>query len=226
MKHISFGTSVLWNTLLVASVIFAAFLLPIIPLAWQRISFKTTYTLIYITAIISLEKKSNYTILLFLVTVLLEWFSGMFHLEIMISVSRGINILFFLVIVVSLIKQIAMAKEVTSGVILGSIAGYLLMGIIYSIFISFIMQNDPAAFTALQMEDRGTDGDPNASVPLYFGYVTLASLGYGDILPLKPYTRSLATFITISGQFYIAVIVALLVGKFSAQQHKKTGKHA
>ncbi len=40
-----------------------------------------------------------------------------------------------------------MAREVTSGVILSSIAGYLLMGIIYSIFIAFIIQQDPAAFT-------------------------------------------------------------------------------
>jgi voltage-gated potassium channel len=226
MKKIHFPISALWNTLLVAAVIFAAFLLPIIPPAWQRISFKTAYTLIYITAILSLEKRSNYTILLFLITVLLEWFSGMFHMEIMFSVSRGMNILFFLVIVASLIKQIAMAREVTSGVILSSIAGYLLMGIVYSIFISFIIQNDPAAFTSLQMEDSGTGEGPNASVPLYFGYVTLASLGYGDVVPLKPYTRSLATFIAISGQFYMAIIVALLIGKFSAQQHKKTSNHA
>jgi len=58
------------------------------------------------------------------------------------------------------------------------------------------------------------------SVPVY-RYIILfynASLGYGDICPLTPLTRSLATFIAVSGQFYIAIIVALLVGKFSAQR--------
>ncbi len=221
MKRITFGKSVLWDTLLVISVIFAAFILPVLPPEWQRSSFIAVYTIIYITAIISLEKRSNYTILLFVVTILLAWISSLLDLQIVLSISRGVNILYFVVIVASLIKEIAMAREVTSGVILSSIAGYLLMGIIYSIFIAFIIQQDPAAFTAVKPEEAGTGAGANASIPLYFGYVTLASLGYGDILPLKPYTRSLATFIVVSGQFYIAIIVALLVGKFSARQNMK-----
>jgi voltage-gated potassium channel Kch len=130
-----------------------------------------------------------------------------------------VNVIFFLVIVGTLIKQIATAREVTAGVILGSIAGYLLLGIIYSIFVTVIIQNDPGAYSA---QANVTPGEGlNASMPMYFSYVTLASLGYGDIVPLKPYTRSLSTFIAVSGQFYIAIIVALLVGKFSAQGNKK-----
>jgi voltage-gated potassium channel len=221
MKKTTFGTAVIWDTLLVVSVVFAAFILPVLPPAWQRISFITAYTLIYITAIFSLEKRSNYTILLFVVTVLLAWVSSLLNLQVILTVSRGVNIVYFLVIVISLIRQIASAREVTPGVILSSIAGYLLMGIIYSIFIAYIIQHDPAAFTPLKMEDSFTGEGSTASIPLYFGYVTLGSLGYGDIVPLKPYTRSLATWIVISGQFYMAIIVALLVGKFSARQHTK-----
>jgi Na+/H+-dicarboxylate symporter len=52
---------------------------------------------------------------------------------------------------------------------------------------------------------------------MYYGFITMTTVGYGDILPLKPYTRSLATFIAVAGQFYMAIIVALLVGKFAAQ---------
>ncbi|NTV82745.1 MAG: hypothetical protein HGA23_00415 [Bacteroidales bacterium] len=221
MKRITFGKSVIWDTLLVLSVIFAAFILPVVPLAWQRSAFMAVYTIIYITAIISLESRSNYTILLFVVTVLLAWISNLLTLEIMTIISKGVNIIYFLVIVYLLIKQIALAREVTSGIILSSIAGYLLMGIIVSIFIAFLMQQDPAAFTPVHAGESGPDEALNVSGPLYFSFVTMASLGYGDVLPLKPYTRSLATFIVISGQFYIAIIVALLVGKFSARQSMK-----
>lgn len=221
MKRFPFGNSVIWDTLLVLSVIFASFILPVVPLTWQRSAFMAVYTIIYITAIISLENRSNYTIMLFVVTVLMAWISNLLNLEIITSISKGVNILYFLVIVYLLIRQIALAREVTSGVILSSIAGYLLMGIIFSIFIAFIMQQDPTSFTPVHAGEAGPGEALNVSGPLYFSFVTMASLGYGDVLPLKPYTRSLATFIVVSGQFYIAIIVALLVGKFTARQNTK-----
>ncbi|MFW5706197.1 MAG: ion channel [Bacteroidota bacterium] len=46
----------------------------------------------------------------------------------------------------------------------------------------------------------------------------MSTVGYGDIVPGTPIARSLATFISISGQLYIAIIIALLVGKFSGRQ--------
>jgi hypothetical protein len=79
------------------------------------------------------------------------------------------------------------------------------------------MQYDSGAFSYNQSQIEGSEKYLSKSVPLYYSFITLASVGYGDIVPLKPYTRSIATFIAVSGQFYIAVIVALLVGKFSAQ---------
>ena len=51
----------------------------------------------------------------------------------------------------------------------------------------------------------------DASDYLYFSLVTLTTLGYGDIAPIHPITRSLATTEAVFGQFYVAVIVARLV---------------
>jgi voltage-gated potassium channel Kch len=221
MSTIKFNNSALWDTLLIVSVVFAAFFMPILPPSLQRTTFTVAYTIIYVAAIFSLEKRGKYTLMLFVITILLAWISRMLNLEVLLNISAGVNIIYFFVIVVSLIKEIALAREVTSGVILSSVTGYLLMGIVYSIFIAFIMQIDPAAFTTLETQGSGPGAATYASHSLYFGFVTLASLGYGDIVPLKPYTRSLATWIVISGQFYIAIIVALLVGKFSARQDLK-----
>jgi hypothetical protein len=47
---------------------------------------------------------------------------------------------------------------------------------------------------------------------IYYSFITLTSLGYGDITPLHPYARSLAAFEAISGQLYLAVLIARLVG--------------
>jgi len=218
MKRIYYGSPTFWNTLLLVSVVFSVFILPVLPVIWQRTLFRLVYSIIYISAILSLEKRSKNLFILFISTFVTEWISGILNLEMLLGIAKFVNILFFLVIVFSLIHQIATARNVSAGVILDSVAGYLLLGLVFSIFVLFIMQRDPAAYSTNLMPDKESEEYINTSVPLYFSFVSLASLGYGDIVPLKPYTRSLATLIVVSGQFYIAIIVALLVGKFSAQK--------
>jgi voltage-gated potassium channel len=218
MKRINYGSTALWNTILLFSVIFAVFILPVLPAVWHRSLFRLIYTFIYFSAILSLEKRSNYLLILFFSTLFTEWFSGILNLDILLMLAKLINIIFFFVIVISLIRQIATARKVSSGVILGSVTGYLLLGLIFSIFVIFILQQDPEAISSPPKQVVESTESINASVPVYFSFVTLATLGYGDIVPLKPYTRSLATLIAVTGQFYIAIIVALLVGKFSAQR--------
>jgi voltage-gated potassium channel len=224
MKKIDFGSITIWSTVLLVSVMFAAFILPVLPVNWHRYVFRLVYTLIYFSAVLSLKKRSNYLLGLFGVTFIMQWVSVIINMPVLLSISKGANMVFFLYIVVSLIHQIATARKVSAGVILDSVSGYLLLGLIYSIFIIFIIQYDSTAFSVQKTDVTNPDGTVSVSIPLYFSYVTLATLGYGDILPLKPYTRSLATFITISGQFYIAVIVAILVSKFTVQQNKKKKK--
>ena len=220
MNKIVLWSTSRWNMILVISVIFAAFILPILPFNWQGIVFRISYSFICVSAIFSLEKRTKPLITLFFTTFFLEWISSIFSMEVIYIISRSVNVLFFLVIVVLLIRQIAKSKEVTETAILGSIAGYLLLGMVYSIFVTIIIKNDPGSYSNLP-PDIMQNGTVKASIPLYYSFVTLASLGYGDICPLQPVTRSLATLITVSGQFYVAVIVALLVGKFSSKPAKE-----
>lgn len=208
----------IWNIILFVSILFAAFILPILPAAWHRTLFRTVYTFIFITAVLSLNKKSTFLLTLLALTILTEWISGILGFDIMLMVAKGTNILFFIVIVYLLLKQIATAREVNAEIILGSIIGYLLIGIIYSIFIAIIIDKDPGAFSMAHAFVREPGESSDVSTPLYFVYVTLATVGYGDIVPLKPYARSIANLIAISGQFYIAIIVALLVGKFTSEK--------
>ena len=55
---------------------------------------------------------------------------------------------------------------------------------------------------------------------MYYSLVSISTLGYGDIVPLVPYAKSLATFISICGQLYIAILLALLVGKYASRSNK------
>jgi amino acid transporter len=99
---------------------------------------------------------------------------------------------------------------------MSSISGYLLLGILYSLLIAAIVQWDADAFNFAKGVNNHGDPATNLSNALYFGFVTLATVGYGDNVPLKPYTRSLATLISISGQLYIATIIGILIGKYAS----------
>ena len=52
----------------------------------------------------------------------------------------------------------------------------------------------------------------------YFSFTTLTSLGFGDVLPLTPPAQSLALLIGITGQLYLTILVAMLVGKYLIQE--------
>jgi voltage-gated potassium channel Kch len=54
----------------------------------------------------------------------------------------------------------------------------------------------------------------------YFSLVTLATVGYGDILPVTSTARMLAMIQAVTGQFYIAVVVAIFVGTYASQRRR------
>jgi hypothetical protein len=221
MKRIYPNAIAIWSTVLLVSLIFTIFILPVLSPALQKILLRMLYSIIYLSAILCLDKRNKPLLVLFFSTLVTEWISGLLGLPALLLVAKLVNVIFFIVIVISLIRQIATAKDVSLGVILDSVSGYLLLGLIYSIAILVITQSDPGAYSVPMNPNADSGGNMNISAPIYFSFVTLATLGYGDIVPQEPYTRSLATFIAVSGQFYIAIIVALLVGKFSVQ-HDKT----
>lgn len=217
MKKLNFLSISIWSTILVISVFFSVFILPVLPVEWHRWLFRVAYSIIYVSAIFSLEKRSKNLLILFAVNFSIEWISGILNLELLNDISRSVDMIFFTVIIIMLIKQIARTRDVTAGVILDSITGYLLLGLIYSIFVTLIIKNIPDSYSNIQVEQVNNATQVNVSAPLYYSFVTIASLGYGDICPIKPISRSLATIIAVSGQFYMATIVALLVGKFSSK---------
>jgi voltage-gated potassium channel len=209
-----------WDVALMLSVFICAFIIPVFPPSWGRFPVKIGFTMIFIFSILSMDKRPHYMLYLSLAAFSMEWISGLLSWEGMQDISRGLNVLFFLFVMVSLFRQMVMPRVVSARLILSSISGYLLLGIIFSVLIAAIIQRDHEAFNIV-LEDTGSqDATAHLSESMYFGFVTMGTLGYGDILPLKPYTRSLATFITVSGQLYIATIIGILIGKYASRKEE------
>jgi hypothetical protein len=168
-----------------------------------------------------MEKRNWIILYLALAAFIMEWVSGILDWDYIAEISRFLNSLFFIIVIFSLIREMATARVVTARVIMASISGYLLLGLIYSGLIAAIILRDPGAFN-INVERNGIkDASAYLSESLYYGFVTLATLGYGDIVPLKPYSRSFATLITVTGQLYVATIIGILIGKFASHDSSR-----
>ena len=105
-------------------------------------------------------------------------------------------------------KQVLFAGAVDANRIVGAICIYLLMGLIWTLMYLFIAQAIPGAFNGIE---QMVWYDNFADVA-YYSYVTLTTLGYGDISPVAPIARFLVYMEAVVGVFYMAILVASLIG--------------
>jgi hypothetical protein len=99
-------------------------------------------------------------------------------------------------------------------VLLESVSGYLLLGICFSIMVALLESINPNSFNFNQVSETINQNNLYNIEYMYFSFVSFTSTGYGDYLPLVPAAKSLSILISITGQLYIAIIIAMIVGKY------------
>ena len=110
--------------------------------------------------------------------------------------------------------QVLQAKNVDFHIIIGAFCGFLLIGLLTLVCCSFFHLEDPESFSNVSPGVAGIDD------LLYFSYITVITIGYGDIAPLTEPARRVSLFFGLIGQFYLAVIMAVLVGKFISKSEQ------
>jgi voltage-gated potassium channel len=202
-----------WDIILLVEIFILVFLTGFFPSAWHPIIFPALYSALYLTTVAALDKNRGKMLGCAVFLLVAQVIFSVFNLAAIEAISKALNFLFFSFIVVSLIRQIAQAKKVTERVILEAINGYLLLGLVFTFLIAEMIQLDSSSYNFSQ------NGETTLHNSLYFGFITFATLGYGDLVPLIPSAKSLSILIAVCGQLYLAIIIALLVGKFSSQSH-------
>ena len=109
-------------------------------------------------------------------------------------------------------------KRMDANRMTGAICVYLLLGITLGLLNVFTYLLIPDSFTGLPMN---ADGEQGMSM-IYYTFVTMTTLGYGDILPVGPLARALAYMAAITGQFYIAILVGMMVGLYLSQNRSSS----
>jgi hypothetical protein len=125
-------------------------------------------------------------------------------------VSQGFAAGFY-VVTVSYLLAYAMRREVlTPDKLYGAAAAFLMLGILWMYFYSFMLVIYPGALAA------GGEAitQQKASELLYFSFTVLTSTGFGDIVPVHPVARMLCVLEQILGLLYIAILIARLAGTY------------
>lgn len=187
------------------------FILPLIPV-------KTNLTGIFISASLSIilllginiingNKKIKRASLF--VAILFVFLSTIKHISMykyLFILTFSLFAILLAVILFNVIKMLITTKEVKANLIAGAISGYLIMGICLAFFYSSLNAVNPN-FSTLAASDV------SFQKLMYFAFVTMTTIGYGDIYPVSPMAQTASFMAGIFSQFYMAVVVAVIVGK-------------
>ncbi len=112
-------------------------------------------------------------------------------------------------------RQVLFTGQIDRNKIVGAICIYLLIGLIWALMYLFIAQSVPGAFNGMEQ----VVWYENFADAAYYSFVTLTTLGYGDISPVTPVARFLVYMEAIVGVFYMAILVASLIGMRVSARH-------
>ncbi|MEE8107476.1 MAG: potassium channel family protein [Planctomycetota bacterium] len=185
---------------------------------------KVTVTAVLLTGVVSLSRRRRLALLIAAPAVGLIWLPNLIPgdpsvLVLAHLVAAGYHGYFCVVV----LKHIFAQKQVSPNVVSGALCLYLLLGIFWCYVYGLIGLTDHQAFIiqgerGLLMMDASSTRTTVQTV--YFSFVTLFTLGYGDIVPHSDVARMCAVVEALLGQVIMVVLIAMLVGKQIAQSSK------
>lgn len=173
-----------------------------------------------ILAVISIRKKTHLikgSVILLAVTIILLWVGSLGLIELSAKAAGILLCLFLCSLVYSFGKYIFAAKLVDTNLICATLCLYLFLGLLWGTIYAIIESYTPGSFAGELFANTRTPTE-RLHYFYYFSYITLTTLGYGDILPQTRVAAAMCQVEAILGQFFTAVLVARLVGVQVSQQ--------
>ena len=175
---------------------------------------KILTTVVFISAVYAAGQKKRVFIsalMLAILAIITRWSDYLIQGLPVALLAELFTLLFYGFMVVIVLSFLFKEKKVTFDLIIGSICGYFLLGLAWGSLYSLVELLHVGSF---QIPDiMGADTFAFS----YYSFVTLTTLGYGDVTPVSDLSRSMAILIAITGQLYMTVLIAMLVGKFLSQ---------
>jgi voltage-gated potassium channel Kch len=121
----------------------------------------------------------------------------------------------FFYVVALMLRRIFRSRVVTKETLYLAVSTYLLVGVVWTIFYIFLELLQPGSF---RFPDHSMATTFSAEL-YYFSFVTMTTLGYGDVTPISPLAKSLAILEAVSGVMFLGILVARLLGRYQADSN-------
>ena len=152
--------------------------------------------------------------LLAMVMLISLWLKYFFNYEVFAATSMMIGVLFTIVVTAHTLAFIIKSETVTREVLYAAMVIYLLVAQLWALVYTFLDLIDPASFNLPQ-------GQSDFLLFEYYSFVTLTTLGYGDITPLTKVAKAFSVLEAVVGQLYLVVVVAWFVGMRVSRKSNK-----
>lgn len=141
------------------------------------------------------------------------WAQLLFQERALGLLGQGLSFLFFAWVTGELVAHLLRAGRATAETLFAAFSAYLLLGVVFAFVYGIVDLLAPGALAgSLDPGGGAAPGTGRFGELLYFSFVTLTTLGYGDIAPAGAGARALAPVEALLGQLYLAALVARLVG--------------
>jgi hypothetical protein len=176
------------------------------------------YSLLLLSGLYAFSGVRNFlkiTTVFFLLAIVIDWIDFVYpRIQLINTIRPLITALVLILLLIMTLRSILLAGSITKNVIFGSLCGYILIGYFGAFLTMAIATIYPGSYNFT--------GEIQTLDAIYYSFVTMTTLGYGDLLPLTEQSRALAILLSILGPMYVAVLIAMLVGKYSSQPEKQT----
>lgn len=140
-----------------------------------------------------------------------DWFDALAHPPGALLAAIGLRAVFFFYVASVVLYNVLRQRTITLDTIAGASCVYLFIGFMWAMLFALLDQLEPGS---IHFPEEWTHGPPGAGTSryVYFSFVTLATLGYGDIVPKTVDASGLVVAEAVVGQLYLTVFIARLVG--------------
>jgi voltage-gated potassium channel len=181
---------------------------------------RVNYTLLLISGLYAFSQVRNFlrfTTVFFLFAIIIDWIKFLQPQAQPFETLRPlITALVLALLLIMTLRSILLSATITKNVIFASLCGYILIGY----FGAFLTM----AISVIYPGSYNVQGEIQVVDAFYYSFVTMTTLGYGDLLPLMAPSKSLAILLSVLGPMYVAVLIAMLVGKYSGQEAENIRK--
>jgi len=199
------------HSVLLIGIILFIFVFPLINKGFtSQIFITVSYSIMLLSVGAIIEQKTKWLIKIIIIAIFLQWIAFFITFEsfpILDIISFVFSMTTFIITTFIMIQQIVLSRRVDAKLILESIIGYLLIGVIFTLVNVLITIFNPNAIGF-------TNADAHIGEIIYYSFVTVTTIGYGDISPISQFARSSAILFGLIGQLYLTIIIAFIIGKY------------